>query len=120
MSLRVPAGAPASRHVEHRASGADANPYLVAATVLAGAYEGLVGKLDPGPPVTQNGYESGIAVTLPRDWRSAIAAAEPSSFLREALGAAFLHSFIAIKSQEWEKFNALIPAIDYDWYLDNV
>jgi glutamine synthetase len=120
VSLRVPAGAPVSRHVEHRVSGADANPYLVAATVLAGVYEGIVGKLDPGPPVTGNGYESGISAILPRDWRSAIAAAESSSFLRDALGEAFLRSFVAIKSQEWEKFNALVPAIDYDWYLDNV
>jgi glutamine synthetase len=120
VSLRVPSGPPSSRHVEHRVSGADANSYLVAATVLAGVYEGVVGKLDPGPPVTGNGYESGIAATLPRDWRSAIATAEASSFLREALGDAFLRSFIAIKWQEWEKFNALVPTIDYDWYLDNV
>jgi glutamine synthetase len=120
VSLRIPAGAPASRHVEHRVSGADANPYLVAATVLAGVHEGIVGKLDPGPPVTGNGYESGIAATLPRDWRSAIAAAESSAFLREALGETFLRSFIAIKSQEWDKFNALVPTIDYDWYLDSV
>lgn len=120
VSLRVPAGAPASRHVEHRVSGADANPYLVAATLLAGVHEGIVGKLDPGPPIAGNGYESSIAASLPRDWRSAIAAAESSSFLREALGEAFLRSFIAIKSQEWENFNALVPAIDYDWYLDNV
>jgi glutamine synthetase len=120
VSLRVPAGAPVSRHVEHRVSGADANPYLVAATVLAGVYEGIVGKLDPGPPVTGNGYESGMSAILPRDWRSAIAAAESSSFLRDALGEAFLRSLAAIKSQEWEKFNALVPTIDYDWYLDNV
>lgn len=120
MSLRIPAGAPSSRHVEHRVSGADANPYLVAATVLAGVHDGIVGKLDPGPPMTGNGYESGIAATLPRDWRNAIAAAESSSFLREALGESFLRGFLAIKCQEWEKFNALVPAIDYDWYLDNV
>lgn len=120
VSLRVPAGAPGSRHIEHRVSGADANPYLVAATVLAGVHEGIVAKLDPGPPVTGNGYERAIARPLPGDWRSAIAAAESSAFLREALGESFLRSFIAIKSQEWDKFNALVPAIDYDWYLDNV
>src|SRR5262249_23086172 len=31
VSLRVPAGAPETRHVEHRVAGADANPYLAAA-----------------------------------------------------------------------------------------
>jgi glutamine synthetase len=120
VSLRVPSGPPASRHVEHRVSGADANPYLVAATVLAGVHAGIVAKLDPGPPVTGNGYEQGIAATLPRDWRSAIATAEASSFLREALGESFLRGFIAIKAQEWDKFNAVVPTVDYDWYLDNV
>ena len=35
VSLRVPAGPPASRHVEHRIAGADANLYLAVATVLA-------------------------------------------------------------------------------------
>jgi glutamine synthetase len=120
VSLRIPAGGPASRHVEHRVSGADANPYLVAATVLGGVHDGIVGTLDPGPPITGNGYESGIAPTLPRDWWSAIRAAESSSFLREALGDTFVRNFVAIKSQEWHKFNALVPSIDYDWYLDSV
>lgn len=120
VSLRVPAGAPPSRHVEHRVSGADANPYLVAATVLAGVHLGITEKLDPGPPVTGNGYESGVAATLPRDWLGAIKAAEASAFLRDALGEACLHAFIAIKSQEWDKFNALVPATDHDWYLDSV
>jgi glutamine synthetase len=118
--LRVPAGPASSRHVEHRVSGADANPYLVAATVLGGVHTGITAKLDPGPPVTGNGYTSGIAASLPRDWLGAIQAAESSTFLRETLGENFLRAFIAIKAQEWDKFNALVPAADHDWYLDSV
>ncbi|MBL8271430.1 glutamine synthetase family protein, partial [Steroidobacter sp.] len=120
VSLRVPAGAPPSRHVEHRVSGADANPYLVAATVLAGVHAGISAELDPGPPITGNGYESGIAASLPRDWLGAIRAAESSAFLREALGEQFLKAFVAIKTQEWDKYHALVPATDHDWYLDSV
>ena len=56
VSLRVPAGPPASRHVEHRVAGADANPYLVAALVLGGMLHGIERELDPGPPVEGNGY----------------------------------------------------------------
>jgi glutamine synthetase len=120
VSLRVPAGAATTRHIEHRVSGADANPYLVAAAVLGGVYEGITTQSDPGPPVTGNGYESAAAATLPRDWLSAIRAAESSTFLRESLGEAFLRAFIAIKTQEWNKFNALVPPADCDWYLDTV
>ncbi len=49
VSLRVPAGPPASRHVEHRFCGADANLYVAAATVLAGAAHGIERGMDPGP-----------------------------------------------------------------------
>lgn len=118
VSLRVPAGGAASRHIEHRVSGADANPYLVAATVLAGVQLGLQSQADPGPPVTGNGYATTTA-TLPNDWLSAINAAESSSFLREALGE-LLPGFIAIKRQEWDKFNATVSPTDYDWYLETV
>ncbi|MFC4308304.1 glutamine synthetase family protein [Steroidobacter flavus] len=120
VSLRVPAGPPSSRHIEHRVSGADANPYLVAATVLAGVHAGITAKLDPGPPITGNGYESGIAASLPRDWLGAIKAADDSLFLHEALGEEFLRAYLAIKTQEWDKYNALVPPTDHDWYLDSV
>jgi glutamine synthetase len=49
VSLRVPAGSPASRHVEHRICGADANPYLAVAAVLAAMLHGIKGRIDPGP-----------------------------------------------------------------------
>jgi glutamine synthetase len=90
VSLRVPAGPAASRHVEHRIAGADANLYLAVATVLAAATHGIDGKLDPGPPIEGNGYaEPGDAV-LPGSWRRALMLAERSPFLREALGAELL------------------------------
>jgi glutamine synthetase len=120
VSLRVPAGPASTRHIEHRVSGADANPYLVAATVLAGVHAGITARLDPGPPIVGNGYESGISASLPRDWLGAINAAEGSTFLREALGEEFMRAFVAIKTQEWDKYNALVPSTDHDWYLDSV
>jgi glutamine synthetase len=119
VSLRIPSGPPASRHIEHRVSGADANPYLVAAVVLAGVLRGIEAQLDPGTPTTGNGYEQAQA-TLPNDWRAAIDAAERSAFLRAALGDAFLDSYIAIKRQEWDKFNARVSEADYEWYLETV
>ena len=38
VSLRVPAGPPITRHVEHRVAGADAHPHLVLAALLAAAH----------------------------------------------------------------------------------
>ena len=61
-----------------------------------------------------------IAASLPRDWLGAIKAAEGSLFLREALGEELLRAFVAIKTQEWDKYHALVPPTDHDWYLDSV
>ena len=65
VSLRIPAGSPASRHVEHRICGADANPYLAMAAVLAAQLHGIKNHIDPGPAVVDNGYEAeGAAISL--------------------------------------------------------
>jgi glutamine synthetase len=118
VSLRVPAGPPASRHVEHRVAGADANPYLVAAVVLAGMLRGIEQELDPGPPVEGNGYEQALVGALPTHWPAAIERAAASEFLADALGAGFLEVFLAVKRRECEKFGALVTDRDYEWYLD--
>ena len=118
VSLRVPAGPPDTRHVEHRVAGADANPYLVAALVLAGMLRGIERQLDPGPAVQGNGYAQALQGELPTQWHAALERAGASSFIREALGDGFVDVFLAIKRQECEKFGALVTDRDYEWYLD--
>ena len=122
VSLRVPSGPPAMRHVEHRVAGADANPYLVAALVLGGMLHGIERGLDPGPPVCGNGYErdDDDGEGLPAHWIAALERAAASTFVRDALGEEFLEVFLAIKRQECDKFGALVTDCDYEWYLDTV
>jgi glutamine synthetase len=128
VSLRVPAGPASSRHIEHRIAGADANPYVAAATVLAGVERGIALGLDPGPPVTGNGYAAAAAeaasgapldpaLVLPRTWQEAIDRAAGSTFLAEALGPDFLRIFLAIKRQECARFSAEVTELDRSWYL---
>jgi glutamine synthetase len=120
VSLRVPSGPPASRHIEHRIAGADANLYVAAATVLGGAEQGLRQQLDPGPPVTGNGYDGTRPRELPETWQEAIARAAASPFLTAALGADFLRIYLAIKRQECERFSAEVTELDLSWYLRSV
>jgi glutamine synthetase len=117
VSLRVPTGPAASRHIEHRIAGADANLYLAVATVLAGAELGLSEQLDAGPPVEGNGYAQVGERTLPATWQEALDRAAASGFLAQALGADFLKIFLAIKRQECARFSAEVSELDYAWYL---
>ncbi|MDO9524359.1 MAG: glutamine synthetase family protein [Gemmobacter sp.] len=121
VALRIPAGDIGARRIEHRPSGVDANPYLVAATVLAGLRHGLANSIDPGPETTGNGYAADTATPpIPVDWRSAIEAARDSAFLRDALGADMHRTFTAIKAAEYARVARTIADVDYDLYLHTV
>jgi glutamine synthetase len=125
VSLRIPAGPVASRHVEHRFSGADVNLYVAAATVLAAAAHGIGHRLDPGAPVQGNGYAAAPgsdagASTLPATWHDALERARASAFLRDALGEEFLKVFLAIKQQELARFEAEVTETDRAWYLEKM
>lgn len=117
--LRVTAGKPSTRHLEHRVSGADANPYVVLATVLAGIAEGLDRQIAPSAPVVGDGY-SGVEPSLPINWWKALEVARGSSFLRERLGEGFTNIFLTIKEAECDRFFAAVSDVDYEWYLRNV
>ena len=121
VSLRVPAGPPSGRHIEHRVAGADANPYLVMAALLAGVHHGLTGKIDPGPPVVGDGYAQAAASQqrLPATWFSATDAFAASSVMRDYLGARFVEMFTSVKRTEQDRFFEVVTALDYDWYLKN-
>ena len=120
VALRIPEGELRARRIEHRPSGVDANPYLVATTVLAGILHGLDNQIDPGPETTGNGYEDDAASTMPRDWGAAIRAAEGSAFLKAALGEDMHRTFTAVKAAELARVARTISEVDFDLYLHTV
>jgi glutamine synthetase len=121
VALRIPAGSVKARRIEHRPSGVDANPYLVAATVLAGIAHGLDNAIDPGAETTGNGYAAEVPEdVIPRDWRSAIKAAKASRFLKDALGSDMHRTLCAIKAAEHLRVARTIPDVDYNLYLHEV
>ncbi len=120
VALRIPESDLKARRIEHRPSGVDANPYLVATTVLAAMLKGLDEKLNPGPETTGNGYDAPVASSMPADWHSAIKAARNSDFLTAALGADLHRTFTAIKHAEYLRVARTVTELDYHLYLHEV
>ncbi|HUD52698.1 glutamine synthetase family protein, partial [Parvibaculum sp.] len=116
--LRVTAGKPETRHLEHRVCGADANPYVALAIVLGGIAEGIEKKIAPSAPVVGDGYGQKEA-TLPMNWWKALEVARQSTFLRAHLGERFTDIFLTIKEAECDRFFAAVSDLDFDWYLRN-
>ena len=119
VALRIPPGAASARRIEHRVAGADANPYLVLAIVLAGILHGLEHRLDPGPETIGNAYDQ-PAEPLPLTWESAIAAFKAGTTLRSYLGNRLCALYAACREGERDRFHGVITPTEYAWYLAGV
>jgi glutamine synthetase len=115
VAMRIPNGECAARRIEHRIAGADANPYLSLAAILAGILHGIENELEPEPP-TSAGPGKPRAV-LPDTWQAALRAFEESGFIHNNLGADFQRALAAIKRVEQDEFAAAVSPLEYDSYL---
>jgi glutamine synthetase len=114
--LRVPAGPPEARRIEHRVSGADANPYFALAAVLAGAHHGLTQKLEASAPAQGNvSREPDPALSFTLD--DALAKLERAAILPSYLGEQTLALYRETKRIEASRVRRVIGAAEYEWYL---
>lgn len=115
VALRIPKSPGEARRIEHRISGADANPYLVLAAILSAIYNGISNSLKPTDAATGNAGES-LDPALPFNPADAFTRCQTSPLLKTFLGAQYIHAYGSCKLRELEEFNEqkLKPI---DWYL---
>ncbi|MFK8049959.1 MAG: glutamine synthetase family protein [Halioglobus sp.] len=113
VAVRVPADLPAATRIEHRVSGADANPYLVIAAILAGMLYGIENKLQGPEPLEGNAYDQ-VPPSLPRYWPDALERFEKSPFIGDNFGKEFQTIYAALKQQELDEFDRVVTALEYD------
>ena len=116
VALRIPLSSAANTRVEVRVAGADSNPYLVVASILAGIHHGITHQSDPGKMVHQGELIEPV-VTLPMRWSTALDSFDAGTILPDYLGEEYHKLFSLCRREEEGNFNAEIPAKDYEWYL---
>lgn len=115
VALRVPGGSVKATRVEHRISGADANPYLVVAAILAGIQHGMSNKIDCGPAVKGNSEDLNVP-PLPTNWVNALEIFGKSPIVAEAFGKSFQHVYTQLKQTERSNFERVVTSLDHQWY----
>lgn len=116
VAFRIPPSDSANRRIEHRVSGAEANPYLVIAAVLAGLHHGISNRLDPGRMHTGNAgaeVDRGLPLNLP----GALDAIRNARVLEDYFGSEYLQIYAEVKQAEFDAFMGDIFQREYDWYL---
>ena len=119
LSIRIPLSDSGNVRIEHRAAGADANPYLVMACVLAGIHCGLKNKITP-PEMISEGEVIDPEVTLPVKWDKALEAFENATVLNEYLGSEYSDLFLRSRRCEMDRFTSQISNKDFEWYLRSI
>jgi glutamine synthetase len=100
-----------SLRTETRIPGADANPYLVFAALLAAGLYGIKHELELGPPVEGNAYESDVD-RFPSTLREAVAALEQGTMARAALGDDVVDHYLNYARTEQRLFDQAVTCYE--------
>ncbi|MGO4914660.1 glutamine synthetase family protein [Pseudogemmobacter sp. W21_MBD1_M6] len=99
--------------VECRIGGADLNPYLAMAALLAAGLDGIEQKMPLEPGIGGDIYEAGAARDVPRTLGEAAALMHGSAMLRDALGDNVIDHYHRAAMWEIEEQNRVVT----DWEI---
>jgi len=116
VALRIPVSDEKNLRFEHRVSGADANPYLVTAAIIAGVHYGLKNKCDPGRMV-EEGEVISLKRKIPNRWDAAIDKFSRSKILPTYLGEEYCKIYAAHRRDESRRFHNIVSDVDFDFYM---
>jgi glutamine synthetase len=103
-SFRVLVGSPKSTRLETRCPGADMNPYLATAAVLAAGLAGIEQKLKlDTPPITGTNVGGEDVPRAPRTLIETTRIFGQSAFARDWFGDAFVDHYAATREWEWRQ-----------------
>jgi glutamine synthetase len=95
--------------LEHRRSGADVNPYLAIAAMLAGGLHGIAGQLEPPDPAAGDASADGRFPRLPATLSGAVDALRDSAAAPVLLGGEFVGHYLLSREVElrlWREWEA--------------
>jgi glutamine synthetase len=99
--------------VECRIGGADLNPYLAQAVMIAAGIKGIKEKMKLAPATTGDVYEDAKAADIPQTLRAATETLRGSKFLRDALGDDVVDHYTRVAEWEQEEFDRAVT----DWEI---
>jgi len=120
VSCRVLGTSPTSIRAEWRVGGADVNPYLAVAGLLASMRDGMTRKSDPGQPREGDAYQQEVSIRFPTHLGLAADAFASSRFAEKSLGADVVEQYALTAQWEWSRFQEAVTDWELDRYYENI
>ncbi|MGD2113804.1 MAG: glutamine synthetase family protein [Acidobacteriota bacterium] len=109
-----------SLRIECRIPGADVNPYLAYAAVLASGLRGIEERIEPPPAVDGDAYAATDLPALPASLGRAIDRFEDSAFARESFGGAVVEHYAHFFRTEEEQFTRAVTDWERRRYFERI
>ena len=113
---------PGPGRIEFRLADGAANPYLMAAAILAAGLDGIDNKIDPGKRLDIDMYNESDkaknAKKLPLYLIDSIREFQKNKVLKSYLGDEFYHAYLKIKNIEWNDYSRSLTQWERDFTLD--
>lgn len=119
VTVRVLTSSPAETRLEFRLPGADVNPYLALAGLLASILDGIGSSTDPGLPHAGDAYAD-TASRLPTTLAEAAATFSRSNFPTETFGKDIVRHYQAVAEFEWNTSLHAVTDWERDRYLEGI
>jgi glutamine synthetase len=109
-----------SLRIECRIPGADCNPYLALAALLACGRAGIDQRVDPPPAYVGDAYAADTLTLLPHSLRDALDALEASTLATEAFGADVVEHYGHVFRTEQAAFDAAVTDWERQRYFERI
>lgn len=109
-----------SLRIECRIPGADVNPYLAYAALLASGLDGIRNRIEPPPMFRGDVYMAAHLPQVPRNLRDAIAALEGSEFARRAFGEEVINHYLHFFRTEQTAYDTAVTSWERARYFEQI
>jgi len=118
-SFRVIPGSPKSTRLETRCPGADINPYLAVAALLAAGLHGVEKNLKlTAPPITGTNQGAENMARAPRSLKETTEIFRRSDLARDWFGDLFVDHFAATREWEWRQWQDAVTDFELKRYFE--
>ena len=116
--VRIPPARGENTRIENRAPGADTDPYIALAVVLAAGLDGIRNRIEPDKPILNEDAYAVNAEMLPRSLGEALQHLEQDEWASQVFGEAFMQHYIKLRSAENNRFLQYVTDWERNEYQD--
>lgn len=102
--IRIPQARGDHTRIENRVPGADTDPYVALAAVLAAGLDGIKRQINPEQALVHGDAYTSSAQQLPKSLGEAVTVLEQDDWARETFGRDFLSHYLALRQTENQRF----------------